>query len=219
MQRWPASQQPKTMNMYQQCFTQIEHAIANWSAIDVRTVPNVMYQVRFGCDLNDSSTDYQLNWFADCTETIIQNHRHSFDTLCLEGEYLETSWDVVNDQRNNVIYKLRRKSDGTLDVAAKLPGVLRPVKTRRHFPGNKMHVNTKLYHSISPIGGTKSQVVTFLKKRTCSSVPPTYVLSLTPTCEGPVEEIRPATAGEREKMYHKLQEILAMKSKLLTKRS
>lgn len=196
------------MQMYQQCLTFIQQALAQWSIVDVRTVPNVMYQIRFGRDPNDSSVEYQLNWFIDCTETLIHNHRNSFETLCIEGEYVETSWDVIPDGTDNCTYKLHRQSDGSLNIAQVLPGVLQSIKTRRHFPGNQMHVDTELFHLISPMGGLNGQAVTFLRKRSYSPPPPTYVLSSTTMCIGPVEEIRSATKCEREKIYHKLQEIL-----------
>jgi len=198
------------MDMYQQSFKQIIKAIANWSTADVRTVPGVMFQIRCGEDENDPTIEYQMNWFMDCTETLVHNHRHSFDTLCLEGEYKENIWEIIDDNTGAVTYQFYRKSDNNFDISKVIPGVLRPVRSRSHFPGNQMHVDTKLYHSITP-SGSDNRVFTFLAKQKHSLMPNMFVLSSSPTIDGPSDEIRPATEEERQAMYNQLQHILKTK--------
>ncbi len=199
------------INMYQQCFTQITNTLANWSMADVRTVPGIMYQIRCGADENDPSIEYQFNWFNDCTETFIHNHSHSFDSLCLEGEYTEKSWEIKDDNTGDVTYRFYRKSETVLDIHKQIPGTLCHVMTRNHFPGNILHVDTDQYHSISPKVSSDSQVFTFLAKRNYSPRPDMYVLSSSPAVNAPSNAIRPATEDERQKMYNKLQHILQTK--------
>jgi hypothetical protein len=194
--------------MEKQCFKQIKEAIANWSTADVRTVPGVMYQIRCGNDENDSNIEYQINWFVDCTETFIHSHRNSFDTLCLEGEYFEKVWKVIDDNSGAVTYRFYGKSGGAFDPPEVVPGTLCHVSSRHHFPGNQMHVDTEHFHSVSPGEGSDGQVVTFLKKRKHSSILGMFALSSSPTIVGSTDEIRPATEDERQNMYNKLQQIL-----------
>ncbi len=66
--------------MRHECFKRISNVLTNWKMTEIRTVPGVMYQVRCGNDEFDQSIEYQINWFLDCTETFIHNHRHTFDT-------------------------------------------------------------------------------------------------------------------------------------------
>lgn len=168
-----------------------------------------MYQVRCGGDELDKSIEYQINWFLDCTETFLHNHRHSFDTFCLEGEYIETIWEVVDDGDGEITYQFRRNSDNKFHLHKTLPGALRPVRFRHHFPGNQMHVDTCQFHSISPITGAGFRVLTFLVKRNYLPVPDMFVLSPLSAVEAIKDEVRPATADERQAMYEKLQELLA----------
>jgi hypothetical protein len=167
-----------------------------------------MYQIRCGDDENNPNIEYQINWFTDCTETFIHNHSSSFDTLCLEGEYTETLWELTDDDTDAFTYQFHRKSGNVFDSPKKIPGTLRKVGCRHHFPGNQMHVDTSQYHSILPKEGTDNRVFTFLAKRKHSPEPNMYVLSPSPTINAPKEEIRPATEVERQKMYTKLQQIL-----------
>jgi hypothetical protein len=197
--------------MYQQCFKQITNAIANWSTGDVRTVPGVMYQIRCGNDENDPNIEYQINWFIDCTETFIHNHRHSFVTLCLEGEYIEKLWEIIDDNTGATTYQFYRESGNVFDLPTKIPGALHHVTSRRHFPGNQLHVNTEQYHSILPVVGSNRQVFTFLAKKKHSPPPAMYILSSSPTIDAPSDEIRSATEDERQNMYNQLQHILRTK--------
>jgi hypothetical protein len=197
--------------MYQQCYKQITKATANWSTADVRTVPGVMYKIRCGLDENDPNIEYQIHWFIDCSETFIHNHRHSFVSLCLEGEYTESLWEIIDDNTDSITYQFYRKSGNVLDLPSKIPGALHRVKTRHHFPGNELHVNTEQYHSILPKVSSDNQVFTFLAKRKHSPTPDMFILSSSPTIYAPSDEIRPATEDERRNMYNKLQHILSTK--------
>ena len=196
--------------MLQQAFKQMTTAINNWPDADVQTVPGVMYQVRCGIDDNDPTIKYQLNYFIDSTETFIHNHRHSFDTLCLEGEYLETTWEVTDNDSGKAIYQFYRKTGNILDGPKEISGVLRPVRTRHHFPGNEMHLSINEYHSIAPVS-SNTAVFTFLRKKEHTSTPNMYVLSPSPAIDAPRDEIRPATIDERQIMYKKLLHILQTK--------
>jgi hypothetical protein len=197
--------------MYQQAYKQISKSIGNWSNTEVRTVPGVMYQISCGNDEIDPNIEYQINCFIDCEETFIHNHKNSFVSLCLDGEYTESLWEVVDDGTGTTTYQFHRKSGNVFDSPTKIPGALRHVMYRSHFPGNQLHVNTEQYHSISPKATVDSQVFTFLAKRKHSPEPKMYILSPSPTINAPSDEIRPATEEERQKMYDKLQYILKTK--------
>ena len=72
-----------------------------------------------------------------------------------------------------------------------------------------MHVDTCQFYSISPIVGSGSRVLTFLVKRNYFPVPDMFVLSPLPAVEAIKDEVRPATADERQTIYEKLQQVLA----------
>jgi hypothetical protein len=167
-----------------------------------------MYQVRCGNDELDQSIEYQINWFLDCTETFLHNHRHSFITYCLEGEYVEKLWEIVDNGDGGIIYQFRRNADNTFDLPKTVSGTLRHINSRHHFPGNQMYVDTSQFHSISSIAGSNSRVLTFLVKRNYFPAPDIFVLSMTPDIQSIKDVIRPATADERQAMYEKLQRVL-----------
>lgn len=194
--------------MESECFKHINQALANWSDVDIRTVPDVMYQIRCGEDEHDSSIEYQINWFLDCTETLIHNHRHTFDTYCLEGEYLEKLWEIVDDGQGDVTYRFCRQLGNTFDTSTTIPGTLQHVRSRHHFPGNQMHVDTTQFHSITPLKQSNTRIFTFLRKQNHFPGRKLSFLSSSSIIDGPTNEIRSATDEERLKMYNKLQDIL-----------
>ena len=182
----------------------LSHVLSNWSDMDVRTVPGVMYQVRAGSDDNH---EYRFHCFIDCNETYVHNHRFSFDTLCLEGGYIERLWEIVSGHPQSVTYCFSRTSGNHLNVVFPVSGALRSVGRREHFPGNVLHVDTHQFHSISPRQDADNEVVTFIARRLDSMTSNTFILSSNETIEAPVEEIRSATFKENETMHHKLQQI------------
>ncbi|CAF0838798.1 unnamed protein product [Adineta steineri] len=190
------------------CFKRIINALNNWSAADVRTVPFVMYQLRCGNDEYDETIEYQINWFIDCAETHIHNHRNSFETYCLEGQYEEKIWKIIDDNEGTFTYQFTRSADNTISKAKLIPGTLRHVTSRYHFPGNKMHVDTEHFHSVTPIIGSDKRVVTFLTKRKYSTPVDTSILSSEPHFDPLNDQMRPATDDERHHMYQKLLQIL-----------
>ena len=194
--------------MQELCFKRIFNALSDWSVADVRTVPNVMYQLRCGYDQNDETIEYQINWFVDCAETHIHNHRSSFDTYCLEGEYEEKSWKIIDDNDGAMTYQFTRSADNTLTSAKAIPGTLRQVASRYHFPGNRMHVDTQQFHSITPVIGAKERVLTFVIKKAYSVPVDTFILSPEPHVDTLEDDMRPATESERRGMYDKLLEVL-----------
>ncbi|UJR32447.1 hypothetical protein I4U23_019909 [Adineta vaga] len=196
----------------EECFKRIFTALENWKMTDVRTVPGVMYQVRCGYDEIDPSIEYQINWFIDCTETFIHNHRHSFDTYCLEGEYIEKLWEIIdNGTTDGLVYQYQRNADTTFNLNKILPGSLCHVQTRYHFPGNKLHVDTCQFHSISSVVGSRDRVLTFLVKKNYFPTPEIFALSMSRGIDVQDNEIRPATDSERLAMYEKLHQISRMK--------
>lgn len=183
--------------------------LANWQVADVRTVPGVMYQVRCGYDEHDPSIEYQFNWFVDCTETFIHNHRHSFDTYCLEGEYVEKLWEIVDDGNGDITYQFRRNPDTTFDLYRTVTGTLHHTKTRYHFPGNQLHVDPCQFHSISSIVNSKSRILTFLVKQNYFPEPDMFVLSRLPQMTAVNHEIRASTNDERQAFFEKLQQVMS----------
>ena len=194
---------------------EILRTLNHWSDMDVRTVPGVMCQIRCGDDLEDPNVEYQMNWFMDCTETLIHNHRHAFDSFCLEGEYLEKLWDIVDEGAEDSTFRFHHLSDHTFDRPATLSGTLRNYRCRRHFPGNILHVDSILFHSITPLDASNTRVFTFLKKQKRASLEQTSFLSTSSVIDGAVDEMRPATEDERQLIFEKLLDILETRFKYL----
>jgi hypothetical protein len=190
------------------CFKKIFKSLNNWSTADVRTVPNVMYQLRCGDDEYDETIEYQINWFIDCAETYVHNHRNSFDTYCLEGEYEEKIWKIIDDNDGTITYQFTRSADNIISLGKPIPGTLRHVASRYHFPGNKIHVNTQDFHSITPSIGSDKRVLTFLIKKKYSMPVDTFVLSSESHFDRLNDEIRPATDSERHEIYEKLVQVV-----------
>jgi hypothetical protein len=167
-----------------------------------------MYQLRCGSDEHDETIDYQINWFIDCAETYTHNHRNSFDTYCLEGEYEEKVWQIIDDNDGTITYQFTRSSDNKFSPAKAISGTLRHVTSRYHFPGNQMHVDTEHLHSISPIIGSQGRVLTFLVKKKYSVPVDTFVFSSESEFHPLNDEMRPSTKNERDAFYQKLIQVL-----------
>jgi hypothetical protein len=180
------------------------YVLSNWSDMDVRTVPGVMYQVRVGSDENH---EYRFHCFIDCNETYVHNHRFSFDSLCLAGGYIERLWEIVPDHPQAVTYCFSRASGNHLNAVFPVSGALRFAGRREHFPGNVLHVDTHQFHSISTLQDADNEVVTFVARRLDSLPRNTFILSSTDTIEAPVEEIRRATVEENQAAHQKLQQM------------
>ncbi|UJR31051.1 hypothetical protein I4U23_018561 [Adineta vaga] len=145
----------------------------------------------------------------NCAETFVHNHRHSFDTLCLEGEYREDIWEIVDDGSDAITYQFHQRSNNSFSDRKMISGRLCHVRSRSHFANNIMHVSTDQFHSISAKEeDVDNRVMTFLAKRKYSSMSDMYILSSSPTINSLSDDMRSATDGEREKIYMKLQQIL-----------
>jgi hypothetical protein len=183
-------------------------SLLNWSTINVRSVPGVMHQVLCRTDHTDDNIEYRFHWFLNCAETYVHNHRYTFDTYCLEGEYMESLWEIIDDGSGASTYQFSRTSGNKFGSIIRIQGVLRNVASRHHFPGNILHVDTNQFHSISPITQSNTDVFTFVARKICSSAAKnTYILSSSESIKAPIEEIRPATAEERLGVYQKLQQL------------
>ncbi|CAF0804691.1 unnamed protein product [Adineta steineri] len=151
--------------------------------------------------------EYRFHWFIDCSETYIHNHRYSFQTYCLDGEYEEKVWELQDDHNGGSTYKFPRISCNKFGQPFQIPGVLSCVKTNHHFPGNILHVDPTQYHSISAKSQTNTEALTFVARRRCSTAEKTtYVLNSSNIVEAVIDEIQPATSEERECFYRKLKE-------------
>jgi hypothetical protein len=128
----------------------------------------------------------------------------------LGGEYIENLWEIVDNDDAGIIYQFRRSSENVFDLHKAATGTLHHIKSEHHFPGNQMHVDTSQFHSISTIVGSSSRVFTFLVKQNYCPVQDMFVLSMSPDIEALKDEIRPTTDNERQIMYEKLQQVLAM---------
>ncbi|CAF3634913.1 unnamed protein product [Rotaria socialis] len=197
-------------------FRKIYQVLIDWPSADIRTVPNVMHQIRCGTDEKDAKIEYQINWFIDCAETHIHNHRNSFDTFCLEGEYEEKIWEIIDENDGTISYQFTRNPDNILSSAESVSGTLRHVASRYHFPGNKMHVNTQQFHSVTPIIGSEERVLTFLVKEKYTVPVDTFILNSKPYVDSLDDDMRPATKDERQDMYNKLIEVLTKNNTLYT---
>lgn len=196
---------------------EILRTLQHWPDMDVRMVPGVMCQIRCGDDEEDPNIEYQMNWFLDCTETLIHNHRHAFDSFCLEGEYLEKLWEIVDDGTDDATFRFHRLSDQTFGIPTTISGTLRNYQCRRHFPGNILHVNSVLFHSITPMDASNTRVFTFLKKQKRAALEQTSFLSSSSIIDGPIDEMRAATEDERQIVFEKLLDILQSRFKYSTK--
>ncbi len=90
--------------MEQKSVEYLTETLSNWSTVHVRTVPGVMYQVLCTKNSTDNNIEYRFHWFLDCTETYIHNHRYTFNTFCLEGEYEEKLWEIIHDDSDTTKY-------------------------------------------------------------------------------------------------------------------
>ncbi|CAF1112356.1 unnamed protein product [Adineta ricciae] len=163
----------------------LSQVLSNWNEVEVRTVPNVMYQVVCPTNNTDEGIEYRFHWFLDCSETYIHNHRYAFDTYCLQGEYEERLWEISDDRSGTFTYTFPRTSGNKF--------------------GNTLHLEPNQYHSIVPIGGANSKILTFVARRLCSTAAETtFVLSSSDSIQAPTDEIRPATAEERQLIHEKL---------------
>jgi hypothetical protein len=167
-----------------------------------------MYQVRCGNDENDETIEYQINWFIDCAETYVHNHRNSFDTYCLEGAYEEKIWKIIDDNDGTITYQFTRSADNIISLVTPIPGTLCHVASRYHFPGNQMHVDTQHFHSVTPIVDSEKRVLTFLIKKKYSIPVDTFILSSERHFDRLNDEMRPATDNERQEIYEKLVQVL-----------
>lgn len=167
-----------------------------------------MYQIRLGVDEFDSTIEYQINWFMDCSDTLIHNHRHEFYSLCLEGQYTEQLWKITPTTADQLIYRFRRVTPEQPIEKDTIEGVLEPDQVRHHFPGNVLHVVPSLYHSISGEANSSTKVLTFLRKTREAELPCTTFLSSTATIEEQKYQMRPAHDDERTMILEKLSEIL-----------
>ena len=110
--------------MEQKCIEYLRDTLSNWSKIEVRTVPGVMYQVICRKNKTDDNTEYRFHWFLDCTETYVHNHQFAFDTYCLEGEYTENLWDIIDDGSDAITHVFQRTPGNTIELFKAVPGVL-----------------------------------------------------------------------------------------------
>lgn len=190
------------------CLEQMYNVLKQWSDADVRVVPNVMVQVRCGDDQDDPINEYRIHWFNDITETYIHNHQYSFDTYCLEGEYIERLWTVNQTYEDVTTYKFPRITGNTFGSVIPIRGSLQYLNTRRHYPGNQMHLDYHQYHSIIPAPECTDGVVTFVvRKKLDVNLSGTFVLSSSPTINAPTDEIVPASSDERQGMRDKLEHL------------
>ncbi|UJR11196.1 hypothetical protein I4U23_015377 [Adineta vaga] len=181
------------------------YVLQNWSTVTVRVLPGVMYQVICTEKNTNANFEYRFHWFLDCSETYIHNHRYAFDTYCLEGEYIENVWEIIDDHSDTMTYQFPRTLGNKFDPSFRVPGALRVVKTNDHFPGNTLHVEPNQFHSISPITQQHNEVLTFVARKLCkTAAKKTYVLSSSDTIEAPTDEPQMATPEEREHVYDKL---------------
>jgi hypothetical protein len=128
-------------------------------------------------------------------ETYVHNHKLPFMSLCLQGEYVETIWRVLNHGSH---YRFRRENDGQLTDCVRRPGSLAPDHQRHHFPGNVLFVDSGWWHSIG--NGGCDRVVTFVVRRKSVQEKSTFVLSPTGTLVSEPRPDRPATAEERQQV-------------------
>jgi hypothetical protein len=197
--------------MKKKCIECLNDTLSNWSDANVLTVPGVMYQVVCREETIENNMKYRFHWFLDCTETYVHNHRNNFDTYCLEGKYIQTLWEIINDGITDAItYKFPRTSGNKFGSKILVPGVLRVIRVDKHYPENVLHVNTDQFHTISSIPGSNNQALTFVARQICSSAAKhTYVLSSSEVINEPIGEMRPATPDECQQMYDKLNLILS----------
>lgn len=193
-------------DMKGECLKRLTEELAEWSSADVRILPGVMGQLRCRSVESDGEFEYRFHWFTDCQETYIHNHGNSFETLCLEGEYEEKQWQIVNDGQGGTVFQFLRHQGNKFDSPTEEPGRLQHVVTRRHPPGNQMRLDTHQYHSIWRVGDAATRVLTFVRREKCEGKM-RYVLSPSAVIDAPTEELRPATEEERQQMREKLEEL------------
>jgi hypothetical protein len=125
----------------------------------------------------------------------------------MNGQYLETIWDLEDDPCSTV-YIAERWREGHVGQFQPMNGKrIIKASSRRHFPGNFLTVYPHMYHSISPVTGPLT-VVTFVERVSEPEIP-TFVISET----GNLEKIehrpcRKMSSAERTEIYDLFQTML-----------
>jgi hypothetical protein len=194
--------------MRSEFFKQLRKLLAVRSDRVVFTLPGVLYRVRCGNDPDNADISFHMHWFTDCRETLIHNHRHVFDSYCVEGEYNELLWSIENKGDGNSTYKFYREGNNPLDVPTQILGTLTQIGGRHHFPGNLLHINTDIFHSVVATNPSDTRLVTFIRKQNTLLLDRTCFLSPTAEIQGPKDVLCPATAEECQQVYDKLHDLL-----------
>lgn len=173
-------------------------ALQDWKDAKVVCVPGVMLRLLLG---THGENEYRINWFKDANETYIHNHTSSFTTMCLAGNYTETTWEI-DDSVDDVTYVFEREVGGSLSVPIPCAGGLRVKRMRRHFPGNIMSVDKSEYHSICAAKGEEALTVVVRNTAECGD---TRMLATTPFMDPEAtQKVRPATECERKVFFERL---------------
>lgn len=170
-----------------------QYCIKNWNNIEITCVPGVMLQIRLG---ETKEAEYRIHWFQDCTETYIHNHRYRFQSLCIDGGYVEHSWSIAN-RPGHCSFAFERFDGNKVSKSRCIRGQLTQILSRRHEPGNLLEVDQCQFHSIE---GDASRGAVTLVKRFKGLPAQTLILNNKTTIDSPTDEIRQATAHERKSM-------------------
>ena len=177
-----------------------QYCIMNWNNIEITCVPGVMLQIRLG---ETKEAEFRIHWFQDCTETYIHNHRYRFQSLCIDGGYVEHSWSIANRPGHRT-FTFKRTNGNKISKGHSVRGQLTQILSRQHRPGNLLEVDQCQFHSIE--GDEHREAVTLVKR--FKGLPAhTMILNNKTTINSPTDEIRPAMAHERKSMLAKMSSI------------
>lgn len=192
--------------MEQNMIKHLNNTLDNWRDADVRTVPNVMYQIRYGRDANN--VEFRFHLFISSEETYVHNHQYDFLSYCIQGEYCESLWNIDTTRSDVITYEFSRNSGNDIGLLGPKQGALYIEEKRHHFPGNVLSVTRNRFHSISSSATSNKMVVTFVARYICPmATRHTFIWSPEESIEAPTDQIEPATENERDIVYKQLKDI------------
>lgn len=194
-------------HVMKQIMTQhLVNILAHWTNADVRSVPGVMYQVRYARD--EQNIEYRFHLFINTEETYIHNHRYDFISYCIQSEYNESLWNIGTSVIDRIAYVFPRNSGNDIGSSIAKQGELYIENERHHFPDNVLRVTTNQFLSISPAPNSTDMVMTFVARHIHSTnTSDTFIWSDEKYIQAPTDSIRPATPDERDSVYEELNSI------------
>jgi len=109
--------------------------------------------------------DVRVHLFEDVAETFCHNHKTSFFSCCLAGNYDHFLWDVVEDQAGSSHAEFDRTDDGQLVNGIEKPGKLTITHRSSHQAGLSYFIHAKTFHTVKASAGSSSVLTVAVRGR------------------------------------------------------